>query len=120
MVMAGHRPPRRPKKRARNVQKQLDVSFVLFFLFFTFFSDCFWCFSLFIYLFVGWLLVLVTVLVSRIVADGGNGGCLQGSGVGRKRQGKISFIVYIYISPNFNPSFLNFNKKEANYQENTN
>ncbi|KAH1074122.1 hypothetical protein J1N35_026450 [Gossypium stocksii] len=27
MAMAGHRPPRRPKKRARNVQKQLDYLF---------------------------------------------------------------------------------------------
>ncbi|XP_038997302.1 uncharacterized protein LOC120122141 [Hibiscus syriacus] len=27
MTMVGHRPPRRPKKRTRNVQKQLDYLF---------------------------------------------------------------------------------------------
>ncbi|TXG57371.1 hypothetical protein EZV62_018684 [Acer yangbiense] len=37
MELVNHRPPRRPKKRPRIVQKQLDVSF-FFFFFFEFFS----------------------------------------------------------------------------------
>lgn len=75
MAMTGYRPVRRPKKRPRNVQRQLDVSsnFILFLVLCIFFPIvsgvyfvCFW--------------VAVAVVVSRIMADGGDGRFLQGSG----------------------------------------
>ncbi|XVF15058.1 hypothetical protein REPUB_Repub09cG0116700 [Reevesia pubescens] len=74
MLMAGHR----PRGGQRNGHVMFISNWMQVFILFVLLFQLFWCFALFI---TCWFLAVVLVIISWIVADGGDGGFLQGSRV---------------------------------------